>query len=434
MPTGAGKTVVFSVIVHGASRKQRRTLIAVHRRELIRQASGKLQWAGVSHGIIAASFLPDPDHLVQVGSIQTLVRRLDTLPAFDLIVLDEAHHARAESWRALIKAQPQAKLLGVTATPARLDGKGLGIAAGGCFDDLVLGPSTAELIEQGWLAPVRCFVPAQRIDLSRVRVTAGDYVRDEAAAAVNTSAITADCVEQYRRRADHAAAIAFCCTVAHAEAVAEAFRDAGYRAAAVSGETPTDKRDALMAGLNDGSIEILTSCALIDEGLDVPNVGAVICLRPTKSLVLHRQQIGRGMRPAPGKQHLIVLDHVGNCITHGLPETEPKWTLAGVEKPAGEAPVWECPECGMVNPINRRICAECGCERPPPPPRPVPVAGAGNLAELTRAHLERVREMSWWELSSRIRTEAELKAYAAARGYRRGWVRHRLREQQEAAL
>jgi superfamily II DNA or RNA helicase len=322
-PTGSGKTVMFAAIVAGATRKQRRTLIVVHRRELIRQASAKLAWAGVEHSVIAAGFDPMPGALVQVASIQTIARRLDELPAFDLIVFDEAHHTRADSWQRLIKSQPPAKILGFTATPARLDGQGLGTAHGGPFDDLVLGPSTAELIADRYLAPVRCFAPAQRLDLSRVRVIAGDYVRDEAAAAVNTATITGNAVDEYRRRCDHTPAIGFCCTVAHAEAVAQAFRAHGYRAAHVSGETPKDERDGLIAGLGTGQVEVLTSCALIDEGLDVPSVGAVILLRPTKSLVLHRQQIGRGMRPAAGKDALIVLDHVGNVLAHGLPEQEP---------------------------------------------------------------------------------------------------------------
>jgi DNA repair protein RadD len=432
LPTAAGKTIIFVSVALGASRKGLRTLVTVHRRELLRQAAAKLEWAGVPFGIIAAGFEPHPEFQTQVGSIQTLTRRLDTIGNFDLIIIDEAHHARAETWGRLFEAQPQAKLLGVTATPARLDEKGLGIVDGGPFDDLIVGAQSAELIADGYLAPARCFVPKQRIDLHDVRVRAGDYVAEELAAVVDHAKITGDAVEQYRKLADHLPAIVFCITVAHAEHVAEAFREAGYRAACVHGGTPTAERDALIAGLGDGSVEVLTNCALIDEGLDVPSVGAVILLRPTQSLVLHRQQIGRGMRPAPGKDALVVLDHVGNSLVHGLAETEVAWSLAGVEKESAEAPVWACPTCDCVNPLATRVCTGCGYEKPAPPPAKVLVA-PGELAELTAERLAAIRAMSYAQVVGEMRSEAELRAYAISRGYHSGWVRHRLREQREAA-
>jgi DNA repair protein RadD len=155
LPTGGGKTVIFCAIADGATRKGRRVLIVVHRRELLRQAVAKLSDAGVSCGIIAAGVKPDAAQSTQVASIQTIVQRLKTLPAFDLIVFDEAHHAVAGQWEKLINSQPKAKLLGVTATPARLDGKGLGVKDGGPFDDMILGPEINELVKEGFLAPIR---------------------------------------------------------------------------------------------------------------------------------------------------------------------------------------------------------------------------------------------------------------------------------------
>ena len=410
LATGGGKTIIFSAVTHGARAKGKRVGVVVHRRELVRQACNKLTWADVPHGVIAAGFDPAPGQLVQVGNVQTMLRR--DLPPFDLIVLDEAQHARAETWRKLLALYPNAKLLGVTATPARLDGKGLGIAAGGPFDALILGPPVVDLIRDGYLAPVRVFVPARRLDFRRVRVVGGDYVTNDLAEIVNTSAITGDAVRDYQLRADHQPAIAFCVTVRHAEHVAEAFRVAGYRAACVHGGTPTAERDALIGGLGTGAIEVLTNCSLVDEGLDVPTVGAVILLRPTKSLVLHRQQIGRGMRPAAGKAALIVNDHVGNCLVHGLPTTEPLWSLAGVTK--REAPVEVCAETGEVRPR-----------------RSIPAAVPGDLAELTPGRLIRARSMSYRTMLHSQLTEAELRAFATARGYKRGWVLHRLREQRE---
>jgi superfamily II DNA or RNA helicase len=213
-PTGSGKTVIFAAIAAGANRKRRHTLVVEHRRELIRQACAKLAWAGVPHGVIAAGFDPSPDELMQVCSIQTVVRRLGDLPAFDLIIIDEAHHAVAETYRALIAAQPQARVLGFTATPARLDGRGLGIAHGGPFDDLVLGSTTSELIDAGWLASVRCFAPTDSPDLSGVRVVGGDFAPEAAAEVLNKPRITGNAVDEYRQRADHQRALVYCCTAA----------------------------------------------------------------------------------------------------------------------------------------------------------------------------------------------------------------------------
>lgn len=433
LPTGGGKTIIFAAITSAARTKGRGVLIVVHRRELIRQASAKLTLAGVSHGTIAAGFDTAPNELVQVASVQTLARRLDTLPTFDLVIFDEAHHCQAATWRALLKAQLDAKLLGVTATPVRLDGKGLGVHAGGCFDDLIVGPPIAELVAGEFLSPTKCFVPARRIDLTGVRTRAGDFVAADLEPLVNTGTVIGDVVEQYRRRADHQPAIAFCISVAHAEHVAETFRDASYRAACVHGKLPAAERDALIAGLGDGTIEILTSCDLISEGLDVPAVGAVMLLRPTKSLGLFMQQVGRGMRPAAGKGALVVLDHVGNTLIHALPDAERIWSLAaGVEKTRQPAPMWTCPECGCVNPLAARICAECGFERPLPAPEPKPKQFThlpGDLAELTAEKLARARSLSYGQVIRLRLSEAELREFARARGYKQGWVFHRLREQ-----
>ena len=439
LATGGGKTPIFGDITRRTAARDKRVLIAAHRCELVRQASDKLDWAGVPHGIIAAGGLDrDHDRPVWVGSIQTIARRLERLPKFDLIVFDEAHHARAETWTALIRHQPDAWLLGVTAPPARHDGKGLGIEADGYFDDLVLGPSIAELIKRDWLSKVRCFVPERRVDTARLHVRAGEYVAEEAAAAASTRAVVGSVLDHYARRADHQPAIAFCATVAHGEFIAHQFRNAGYRAHCVHGKLPKNERDDLLLGLGNGDLEILTSCDLISEGLEVPAVACIILLRPTKSLVLHRQQIGRGMRPMPGKAALIVNDHVGNCLAHGLPEIEPVWSLAGVDRPEGAAPVWECPQCGCLNPLAQTCCEDCGCQRPGAEGggrRQAPGTAPGTLAEMNIAawvialpHREFVARFVAGELS-----ETDANAYAAACGYRRGWVWHLMQQREQRA-
>ena len=329
MPTGGGKTICFAAISASAHGRGKRVLVVAHRRELIKQASTKLAAAGVPHGIIAPGY-PATDDLVHVGSVQTLARRLDRLPSFDLVVLDEAHHAVAGQWKALLAAQRQAKILGMTATPERADGRGLGRPSGGPFDRLVLGPSVAELIAGGFLVGTRTYAPAGGgPDLRGVKTRLGDFDPAALAEAMDRLMLTGDAVAHYARLAPGLPAIAFCASVKHARDVAAAFQAAGWRAVAAHGAMPKAERDAALGGLETGAVQIVCSCSLIDEGLDVPRIGAVIDLAPTKSLARFLQRIGRGLRPAEGKQHLVVLDHAGNTMRHGLAETPRVWSLNG---------------------------------------------------------------------------------------------------------
>jgi DNA repair protein RadD len=247
--------------------------------------------------------------------------------------------------------------------------------------------------------------------------------------------VTGDAVREYRARADHQPAIAYGCTVAHAQGIADAFRHAGYRADCVHGGLPTTERDRLIQGLANGEVEVLTSCDLISEGLDVPSVGAVILLRPTESLALAMQQIGRGMRPAPGKACLSVLDHAGNCLRHGLPESEREWTLDGAPKrdAAAHAFGWRCDACGCFNGLDAEACEECGAARPIGKGRRPPEEMDGALRELSPDDVARIARLSYRQFLARPRTEGELRAYAAAHGYKRGWVWHRLHEQHARA-
>jgi superfamily II DNA or RNA helicase len=409
LPTGGGKTIVFATVAAGARAKGRRVLVVAHRRELVRQASEKLAAAGVQHGIIAAGFVAAPDALVQVASVQTLAARdFANFGPFDLVVPDEAHHAAASTWRNVLREHPRAKRLGVTATPMRLDGRGLGVNADGPFDDLVVGASVRELVEDGHLVPARCFVAAHAIDTAGVRTRRGDFDSHALAACADNGVITGDAVLHYRRHADHQPAIAFCVTIQHAEHVAEAFRAAGYRAACVHGKTKKDARDRLIAGLGNGEAEVLTSAELISEGLDVPAVGAVILLRPTKSLALHLQQIGRGMRPAPGKTHLVVLDHAGNILKHGLPDAERAWSLDGVENANSTAP-------------NTCTDESVGLDRYPRKVEQID----GELVEFNVGKVD-VRRLTYRAMRSMLPdlSMMQLREFARANSYRPGWVYH----------
>ena len=384
--TGMGKTVIFSAITAGAVERGRRVLILVHRRELIRQASAKLTQAGVNHGIIAAGFDPS-DHPVQVASVQTLARRLEHQHwQPDLIVIDEAHHAIAGTWTNVISHWPDSLLLGVTATPVRQDGRGLGAM----FDRLVLGPSTAELVAARYLTPVKIYAPPQVADLTGIRTRAGDYANDQAAAAMTRPTVTGDAISHYQRIAAARPAIAFCCNVNHATTVSDAFNAAGISAATLLGNT-TD-RDALIARFAAGALQVLVTVDVVSEGFDCPGAAVAILLRPTQSEGLYLQQVGRVLRPAPGKAAAIVLDHVGNVHRHGFPDDHRDWTLddrlrtgkGGPPAPsvrtcetcfAAFKPAPQCPVCGTPSKLSTRELKQ----------------QAGELQELARDAVARSR-------------------------------------------
>jgi len=429
LPTGGGKTVVFSHVAANAAGRGNTVLILVHRRELIRQASAKLRDAGVPHGIIAPGHTPTRD-ACQVASVQTLGRRLSDprYPVPSLIIIDEAHHAVAGQWATICAAYPEARLLGVTATPQRMDGLGLGIEAGGPFDHLVLGPSMADLIERGFLTPARVFAPAEAPDLSGVRTRGGDYEAGALAQAMAAPRIVGNAVEHYARHTPGLPAILFSPSVAHAEATAEAFRAAGWRAVAASGSTEPAARDAAINGLATGAVQVLCSCDLISEGLDVPAVSTVILLRPTKSLGLYLQQVGRGLRPAPGKTHLTVLDHAGNTLLHGMPDAPRDWTLAGRERGKKKDPIEasrQCPSCFAVH-TPAGECPECGHQYETAPREIEHVEG--DLSEVDAARLTALRQRPLRELLRAAQDRDALKEIARARGYKPGWVHHIMQE------
>ena len=417
MPTGSGKTVVFSEICRLANTKQRNVLILVHRRELVKQASDKLSNAGVEHGIIAAGFRPSA-HPVQVASVQTLAKRLRTVPAEpDLIIIDEAHHAVAGSWDKILLHFKDAKVVGVTATPSRLDGRGLGSH----FSTLISGPSVEQLTKLGYLSPHRVFAPPVVADLSNVKTRAGDYANDQLSQAMDRPTITGDAISHYARLADGLPAIAFCCSIAHAESVCEAFNAAGYRAKVVTGKMKMEERDAAISGLADGRTQVLCSVDVVSEGTDVPAVSAAILLRPTQSEALYLQQVGRILRPQPDKV-AIVLDHVGNTVKHGFVDDVRAWSLDSKPKRQRKdepAPsVRQCPMCfAAFKP--QPACPCCGHEFPVKPKRQL-TQREGELREMRRQDAIERREKR--KEQGRARTLPELLALAKKKGYKPGWA------------
>jgi DNA repair protein RadD len=425
LPTGGGKTICMAEILRGVAARDRSAVVLVHRRELITQTAHKLSLAGVPHGIIAAGSSPT-DHAIQVASVQTLVRRLEqvnTTP--DLIVIDEAHHATAGSWKRVMDHWPDALRLGVTATPVRLDGRGLSAV----FDRLIHGPSVADLIFTDYLVNSRMYAPPAVADLSALKRRAGDFATDQATAAMDRPTVTGDAIDHYQRLAKGQRAIVFCCSVQHAEHVAAQFLAAGIPAATLLGTAASHDRDATVARFDAGAVQVLVTVDVVSEGFDIPAASCAILLRPTQSLGLYLQQVGRVLRPAPGKTHAVILDHVGNVLRHGFPDDPREWGLEGVVRRAGAAgpaapSVRTCPQCfAAFKPAP--ACPVCGADCAPEPRREIRQV-AGELKELQReAVRQRVTQRK------RARTLPELLALAKERGYSPGWAHrvHNARQQ-----
>jgi superfamily II DNA or RNA helicase len=406
-------------IMRGIADRGRSAMVLVHRRELIAQTSHKLQLAGVEHGIIAAG-VSAANASIQVASVQTLARRLDSITASpDLILIDEAHHATAGSWERVLGHWPDALRLGVTATPVRLDGRGLSAV----FDRLISGPSVADLVFVGFLTRQTIYAPPVVADLSQLRYQAGEFAADQAGAAMDRPTVTGDAIDHYQRLAKGQRAIVFCCTVQHAENVAAQFLAAGIPAATLLGSTRPELRDQVVQQFAAGQLLVLVTVDVVSEGFDIPAAGCAILLRPTASLGLYLQQVGRVLRPAEDKDAAIILDHVGNVRRHGFPDDHRDWSLDDrlrTRRGSGQAApsVRTCPQCFAAFKPQPQ-CPVCGAECAPPPRELKQVAG--ELQELRR---EAVRQRS--AERKKARTLQELIHVGQARGMKNpvGWAKH----------
>ena len=410
LATGGGKTVTSAWMVKTAAERGRRCFWVVHRREIILQASRTFWEMEIPHSLVMGGSIADADAMVQIGSVQTIARRLDKLSPPDLIIFDEAHHISSSQYQAIYNAYPRAQIIGLTATPWRLDGRGLG----GWFGTMVQGPSVADLMEAGALCNYRLFAPT-KTDTTGVGTSAGDYKRDELAAVMDRRTITGDAVTHYQRLADGKRAVAFAVSIEHSKHVAEQFNEAGIPAAHVDGSMDTGTRDAIVADFAAGRIRVLSNADLFGEGFDIPAIEAVILLRPTQSLSLHLQQIGRGLRPAAGKSAAILLDHAGNALRHGLPDEDREWTLEDRPKRKKGEPsqvsIKQCPECYFVHPPAPE-CPDCGYEYPGKPRQVEHVDEA-----LEEIDVEALRARKKEELIA-ARTLDDLMRLGESRGYR----------------
>jgi superfamily II DNA or RNA helicase len=406
-------------------------LVVAHRREIITQTSDKLHANGVRHGIIMAGVKSRPLNFVQVASIQTLwaraVRRASMeLPKVELLVIDECHHCPAKTYRKIVDAYPNAILLGLTATPCRGDGRGLG----GIFEVIIECPQVAELIEQGYLVKTRVYAPVIP-DLKGVRVAKGDYVEDELAARMDRPELVGDIVTHWHKFGERRKTVCFATSVQHSIHLRDEFIKSGVRAEHIDGRTPKPERDAALARLASGEIEVICNCMVLTEGWDMPEVGCCILARPTKKMGLYRQMIGRVLRTAGRKTDAIILDHSGAVYRHGFAEDPVAWTLdpdTRAESPehaarcehGSKSRLVECSQCGAIRTAGEP-CSACGF-LPTPPPRPFTVAdGDLGLVEGGRA------KATIYDAATRAEWHAMLLYIANERGYEKakGWAAHK---------
>jgi DNA repair protein RadD len=426
-PTGSGKTVIASAIITGCTR---RVLMVAHRREIVNQTSAKLTAFGVSHGIIQAG---DDDKLrpqarVQVASIQTLHARAIRsstmlMPLADLVIIDEAHHACAMTYAKVIEAYPDAIILGLTATPCRGDGRGLG----GIFETLIECPQIPELIEGKYLVRSRIYAPVDP-DLRGVRTQAGDYVESQLAERMDRDKLVGDIITHWFRYGERRRTVAFACSVGHSIHIRDEFVKAGVRAEHLDGSTPQDEREAILARLASGDTEVVTNCMVLTEGFDCPDIGCIILARPTKKMGLFRQMIGRGLRPADGKSDCVILDHSGAVFRHGLPEDCVEWTLSPDRRATApehtkrqssyESKLIECSQCSTLR-LGGKPCPNCGFL----PKRPAEYTPhvEGNLGLVTNGKAKAgVFDPAEWQ--------AMLTFIAEDRGDKPGWIAHKFKE------
>lgn len=437
LPTGGGKTVCFSYLISRIVSGGKRVVVMAHREELLDQISRTLSLFDVRHGMITAGSLYDRRLLAHVASVATLWRRIERVAVPDYVIVDEAHHAILASLYGKIIAywkerNPSLRVIGVTATPERLSGEGLGEV----FQELVLGPTPRELIDIGALSDYRLFAPVQAVDLSGIKSRGGDYAKDQLGAALDKPAIIGSAVNEYRKLCDGLPAVAFCVSIEHAHHTAEQFRAAGYRAAAIDGKMDKTLRRQIVSDFGRGAINVLTSAEIVSEGFDVPGIVAAILLRPTQSLALYLQQVGRALRPASGKDHAIILDHVLNHHRHGLPDDPREWSLIGRErgKSKSDEPNVACRQCVpyksaagetvggcyAVSPAAASKCRECGTPFQVQVRKIEEVAGTLSEVEIARMRKQAVREQA------AARTLEDLIQVGVQRGMKNpaGWARH----------
>ena len=359
LPTAAGKTHIAAEIIKHGLRHGKRINFCVDRITLLDQTIDKFWEDGIPLGVVQADHpMSNPNAPVQIVSLQTLARRgRRNWPPADLFIVDEAHDQYQITYDVMDKWD-NLKYLGLSATPFTT---GLGRH----WQDLVVGSTTTELMDLGYLSRYDAFGPSTP-DLTNIARSGGDY--STTALEERMTALTGNIVAHYKAHAAGKKALAFTPTVAYAKQLAMEFNNAGIEADYVCGKDSDDRRTSVLESYRDGKIDVLCNCEVLIKGYDQPDIEVGILARPTRSLSLHIQMLGRLLRIAPGKDKALFLDHAGNIERLGFPDdplpTEMCQRESGVSptdtRQRDEPTPWNCPKCYHLNPIKTPQCEACG--------------------------------------------------------------------------
>lgn len=414
LATGGGKTVVFCEILKSCHARNKRAVLLVRGRKLVDQASQRLMRESVPHGVLMAGHWNDkPRELIQVCSIDTVARRIDAIRDTDLIVVDETHMAASKSFREFIERFPNAYKLGVTATPFQR-------ASITHVAEHVVNPITMiELIEQGYLVPPIYYAPSSP-DLRDVKISraTGDYDMEQLSESCST--IVGSIPTNWIKYGEQRPTICFAVNIKHSHEIVSGFKAHGIPARHVDAESSDDERNEAIDDLEAGRIKVLSNVGIMCTGVDVPFVSCLIMARPTQSLNLYLQQAGRGTRPAPNKTDFLILDHGNNVARHGLINVERDAILEYKKKSATTLipPVATCEKCYAVFPSRTKQCPSCGHENELSEREIVEIDG--ELKLLTSAQYELYK----------IRLKFnELKRLQSEKGYRRGWLYYKMKDE-----
>lgn len=432
LATGAGKTRIAAEICRMAATKRSRVLFLAPRRELIQQAQKAFQREGLFAGIIMAGERPSRSLDLQVASFDTLHarairRKVMAMPPADVVIVDEAHLSIAESRKTIIEHYGNAVVIGLTATPARGDGRGLGEL----YDAMVNGPTITQLVDDGHLVPLRYFAPSAP-DLAKLRLNRdGDYVEAGLAERMDEPHLIGDIVTNWFNLARHRSTVVFCVNCAHSRHVRDAFLAAGISAEHVDGETDLIERAEIFERVRTGETQVLCNVFVASYGLDIPSLDCAVLARPTKNIALYLQTIGRVMRPAERKVDALIIDHAGAIRENGFADDYIPWSLdaatkvkdrkASQQQERNAPKDIECRQCHHVFKA-RRDCPNCGFQMLAPT-KDIPVFEA-DLHEIQRAAAKSNREATWPEKQQFI---AGLRAFAREHGYQEGWIAHKYR-------
>lgn len=420
---GAGKTFVAILVSQRAAAAGLRILFLAHRRELVRQALQKFVQEGIDPndiGLVMANpsgddkaFSNKPGAPIQVSSLHTFLNQMEdeAFAHFDIIIVDEAHRAPNASTRRVISAYPEAKILGLTGTPWRYDGQGLG----NDFDEIIVGEEVTRLIQYGYLVRPRVFTRpyANLSALARLKVVRGDYDETQLNAIMNDIDLVGDIISHYRTHAFGRPTICFAVGVEHSKSIVRAFRGADVTAEHIDSDTPDETRRKFFESFLRGDIKVLSNCLVLSEGWDCPELKCVILARPTLSRTLYMQQACRCMRPEYVSASIpappVILDHSGNALRHGLPDHVRSYDLFVGRGLIASASTKMCPSCGLVMRSGDRICANCSFVFPT----------SERTVSYIDGHLVEVHRIADNVLMTEFR---RLREFASFRNFRKAWI------------